>query len=112
MTATAVIKVQQIEGALLVPNAALRFSPRLDQSGESDGGGLISALVPRPPRGSAAPANVENSGRHRQLWLLDESGELRPVDVLTGATDGVSTEIVAGDLAVGAQVVIDQRDPS
>ena len=112
MTATAVIKVQQIEGALLVPNAALRFSPRLDRSGESDGGGLVSALVPRPPRGSVAPVRVENSGRHRQLWLFEESGELRAVDVLTGATDGVSTEIVAGDLAVGAEVIIDQRDPS
>jgi hypothetical protein len=44
--------------------------------------------------------------------LFDESGELSAVDVLTGATDGVSTEIVAGDLAVGAEVIIDQRDPS
>jgi len=34
------------------------------------------------------------------------------VNVITGASDGVSTEILAGDLAEGAQVIIQQRDPS
>jgi HlyD family secretion protein len=112
MTATAVITAQQIEDALLVPNAALRFSPRFDESGGTDGGSFVSALVPRPPRGSAAPVKVDNSGRYRRLWLLDERGELSPVNVIIGSSDGVSTEILAGDLAEGAQVIIEQRDPS
>ena len=111
MTATAVITVQQIDDALLVPNAALRFSPRLEQH-EASEGGLVSALVPRPPRGSAAPAIVDENGGHRRIWLLDEKRGPRAVDILIGATDGVSTEIKAGDLALGAQVIIEQRDPS
>jgi HlyD family secretion protein len=111
MTATAVITVQQIDDALLVPNAALRFSPRLERH-EASEGGLVSALVPRPPRGSAAPAIVDKNGGHRRIWLLNENGEPRAVDILIGATDGVSTEIKAGDLSLGAQVIIEQRDPS
>jgi HlyD family secretion protein len=112
MTATAVITVQQIENALLVPNAALRFSPQLDVDDNDEAKGLINSLVPRPPRGSAIPENVQTAGRYRTLWLLEPSGELRAVDVRIGSSDGLSTEIIAGDLDFGALVVVDQKDPT
>jgi len=111
MTATAVITVEQIEDTLLVPNAALRFSPQLELSDASEGS-LVSALIPRPPRSGGAPVIGDKNGRHRRLWFRDESGAPSSVDVIIGATDGVSTEILAGNLAAGTQVITLQRDSS
>ena len=50
MTATADITVQQIEETLLIPNAALRFTPVVQETAAPSGGGLISKLLPRPPQ--------------------------------------------------------------
>ena len=111
MTATAVITVQEIENALLVPNEALRFSPSLsDETQTESSGGILGALIPRPPRSGRDTVSTETSGKQRQIWVLDAGGEIRPVDVRIGASDGASTEIVSGELAEGDQIVIAQKD--
>lgn len=107
MTATAIVTVQQVDDALLIPNSALRFAPRLEEN--RDEGGIMDALVPRP-LGPNAPANLDTIGRKRTVWELDESGDPRPVDVLIGATDGNRTEIVGGELGETAQLIIEQAD--
>ncbi|MBI4831417.1 MAG: efflux RND transporter periplasmic adaptor subunit, partial [Candidatus Lindowbacteria bacterium] len=51
MTATADITVKKVEDAVLVPNAALRFSlPVQESQPSSQGGSITSKLLPRPPR--------------------------------------------------------------
>jgi hypothetical protein len=40
------------------------------------------------------------------VWILDHDGRPAPVPVTLGITDGMSTEIVAGDLSVGQAVVV------
>ena len=49
MTATAQITVQEISNALLVPNAALRYSPPVQARQESFS--LSRLFMPRMPRG-------------------------------------------------------------
>jgi HlyD family secretion protein len=111
MTATAIITVRRIDDTLVVPNAALRFSPRARDTRRSDGGGITGALIPRIPTGSMQLASPTR-GKQRMVWVLDETNESRPVKVVVGATDGVSTQVLSGDLAEGAQVITEEADPS
>lgn len=54
-------------------------------------------------RGRAASADPGTPGR---VYVLGENGEPQPVAVKLGATDGSSTEILAGDLQDGAAVIV------
>ncbi len=59
MTATATITATQRNDVLLVPNAALRFSPadpNASAGPPAASGGIVSSLVPRMPRTARRPA--------------------------------------------------------
>lgn len=109
MTATAIVTVEEVEDQLLIPNAALRFAPRLDEERSDES--IMSALIPRPP-GSNAPANHELTGRERKLWMLTEEGELQGVEVRIGPTDGIQTVVTEGAIEAGDRLVVEQRGPS
>ena len=108
MTATAEITVKQVNDALLVPNAALRFNPAA-QSGKSSSqkGSLLSQLMPRPPGPGLTKAQKEitnNKGR-QQVWTLRD-GEPVAIPVSTGTTDGIWTEITQGELQAGTALLV------
>jgi len=109
MTATADIVVQEIENALLVPNVALRFVPAETAEAEEapSGGSVLSKLFPRPRR-AEKPKAVEDAGKQARVWAL-QKGKPTPVDVTTGATDGIMTVITAGDVSPGMELVVDSR---
>ncbi len=108
MTATADVTVKKVENAVLVPSAALRFSPPANEDGVRPGGGsLISRLLPRPPRHKAQQVNQTTDKRSEQrVWILKDN-QLSPVAVTAGSTNGGFTEVVAGDLKPGMEVVVD-----
>jgi HlyD family secretion protein len=109
MTATADIVVKEIENAVLAPNAALRFSPPADKRGApSQGGGVLTKLFPRPPSSSPPKQRGENSkGKKQQrVWML-QNGELHPVSIRSGLSDGTLTEIIEGDVTPGMELVVD-----
>jgi HlyD family secretion protein len=110
MTATANIVVNEVKDALLVPNAALRFAPADSEPAAASDGGLVARLIPRLAARRSAPRAPARSGEHR-LWIL-EGGNAVPVDVHTGATDGVNTQIVSGELRAEAPVIIDAVAPA
>ena len=105
MTGTAEITTLTRDKALLVPNAALRFTPPVTTDGDKkkSGGSVVSALIPRPPRQAPKVQAKVNNGAPR-VWVLQD-GRPVAVDVKTGATNGRLTEITAGDLAAGMQVI-------
>jgi HlyD family secretion protein len=112
MTATANIVVNQVRDALLVPNAALRFAPAGSEPAAAapSGGGLVGRLIPRlAARRPAQHAPARSGGR--RLWILDGANAVA-IDVHTGATDGVNTQIVSGDLRSGAPVIVDSVTPA
>lgn len=106
MTATAEIVVARVSDALLVPNAALRFSPPVAQesSGKS-GGGLLGLLISRPSLKTGTPAPAAADGT-RTIWVLRD-GKAVPVQVRTGQTDGLKTVVLDGGLKAGDRVITD-----
>lgn len=102
MTATAEITVQNIEDALLVPNAALRFSPP-QESASGEDRSFLERLIPSRPRFREASRQATDSAR--QLWVLRE-GEPQSVIVSIGASDGSRTEITEGPLNAGEMVIV------
>jgi HlyD family secretion protein len=105
MTATAEIVVKRVKDALLVPNAALRFSPPSEKASEAPQQSLISMILPRRPS-FRKPSEREGTGADRVLWVLRD-GAPADVPVTVGATDGARTEILGGDVKAGQPVIVD-----
>jgi len=98
MTATAEIVTTNIEDAVLVPNAALRFRPEPAASAAApQGGGPLSAIMPRMrfgPRGGQQQNGADRSiGR---AYIL-EDGKPALVMFRAGATDGRMTQVLPFD---------------
>ncbi len=119
MTAVTDIAVKSAENVLTIASAALRYKPE-SAGGENDGderagkpGGIFSSLMPGPRRQSRKKtAGEENSTndalqqRHATIWVLRDN-QPQAVDVVTGITDGLRTEIISGDLQEGDEIIID-----
>ncbi|RDD62458.1 efflux RND transporter periplasmic adaptor subunit [Ferruginivarius sediminum] len=104
MTAVADIVVRDVTDALLVPNAALRFTPPATEDNGGDDG-FLEILLPRPPQFRAPSENVAANGR-RTLWILKD-GAPAPVTVEVGPSDGANTVIAESDIAAGQRVIVD-----
>jgi len=112
MTATAEIVIERRENVLLVPNAALRFTPVQETPPRKSGGSLVGGLMPRPPAG--APRRLPETGPAggaQQLWVL-QGGEPVPVGVRVGASDGISTEVSGEGLREGMDVITERVEES
>ncbi len=106
MTATAEIATVTRDNALLVPNAALRFTPATP-AGAPPRGGLMDSLLPHPPAGkSVQDAPTERKGISKQVWTLVDAKPVA-IPVTVGVTDGRFTEITGGDLKDGMQAITD-----
>jgi HlyD family secretion protein len=103
MTATAEIGVQDVTGALLVSNAALRFTPPAQPVAQS--GGLLKRLMPGMPQFRPA-SQREAGGPSRAVWMLRD-GVPVAVPVTVGASDGKRTEILQGEIGEGSAVIVD-----
>jgi HlyD family secretion protein len=97
MTANLRAVVATRQNVLTVPNAALRFRPKSETAEES--------------RSTATPAHKtvgsdgSGPGMPGQAFVLRPDGELRLVPLRLGVTDGRVTELLAGDLSEGEQVI-------
>jgi HlyD family secretion protein len=105
MTATAQIVVQQISNALLVPNAALRYSPPVAARQESFS--LTRLFMPRMPRTERGPKKETVAGE-RTVWVL-KNNAAQSLAITVGASDGKMTEVVKGDLEVDTPLVISSK---
>ena len=110
MTATADITVKKVVGVLLVPNAALRFSPPMAQETARPSGGVLRMLMPRPPRGDLGFEEAETPGKQQTVWVLKD-GQPAAVPVVVGASDGTMTEVVSGDITADMPVIVDTAGP-
>jgi HlyD family secretion protein len=107
LTTNAQFTIGRRQGVLLVPNAALHWSPKPNQ------------IAPKSGQMSRAPSDSSTGDRisraeavgaprvHGTIWV--EQGEfVRPVHVDVGLTDGTSTEVESKDLTEGMRVVVDE----
>jgi HlyD family secretion protein len=98
LTANAQFEIGRRKGVLLVPNAALRWSPRPGQI--SPEFRLQSPdQRPRPEHGPEA------AGVRATVWIA-EGKFVRPVPVSVGLTDGAFTEVDGKGLTEGLRAVI------
>ncbi len=109
MTATASIVTAERTDVLLVPNAALRFTPPT-ASGKPQRS-LVSRLVPGPPPDMAKKRPVAAAAKSDEahVWVLGEQGA-QAVAVKTGVSNGRQTEILGGDLTAGMAVITDYQE--
>jgi HlyD family secretion protein len=108
MTATATITATEHRNVLMVPNAALRFEPTAAAASAKKG--LGSGLMVGPPRTPRTPAAERGSTANaKRVWVLDAEGVPQAVAITPGLSDGRLTEITAGALKEGMQVVTAQK---
>jgi HlyD family secretion protein len=111
LTASVQFEVSRRQGVLLVPNAALRWQPPLDQVAEDARAAFAQAQRRKEAARNGQGGEAAEGNGHGTVWVRD--GEfVRPVRVRTGLTDGASTEISGGELAEGAEVVIGLAAPN
>lgn len=110
MTATARIITARHDDVLLVPNAALRFTPMATGTGASHNS-VLSKLMPRPPRpGGVKKAGVKSAvSGAAKVWVVQD-GHPVAVEVTAGLSNGRQTEIVEGDLKAGMAVITDYQE--
>ncbi len=110
MTATADIVTAEKSDVLLVPNAALRFSPDRAARG-SGGGGVTAVLVPRRPGrggGGADRSATIGRGSRQTIYVLGGDGKPQPIQVTVGDTNGSETEIMGSGLEAGQSIITGQ----
>jgi HlyD family secretion protein len=106
MTATAEITTIEHKDVLLVPNAALRFTPPAAAAPVQQQS-IVSRLLPRPPR----PASHATSGNGKngksgagEVYVLKD-GMPVAVPVTIGPSNGRLTEVTSSELTPGAPVI-------
>jgi HlyD family secretion protein len=116
MTAKLSFEIEEREGALEVPNAALRFYPRAEHvcpadRGLVDGTGVSNDTDSNDPtadnRSAVQRAFDRRQSKHRHVWVKGPDG-LHAIKVETGISDDQHTEVVrvlGGQLVAGAEVV-------
>lgn len=107
MTATADIVTSAKPDVLLVPNAALRFTPAPTGPAASKG----FQIGPRPPKrggpGSGKGETVKRGGS-QTVYVADAQGTPQAVPITTGESNGTMTEVIAGNLKPGDKVITGQ----
>lgn len=114
MTATAQIITVDRKDVLLVPTAALRYTPQQAENGRAGeagkanrGGSYVDKLLPRMPRRTKkAGQNAPRVGGTGQVWVLEQN-QPRKIEVQLGASNGRQTEITGGELKPGMPVITD-----
>ncbi|HKR60773.1 MAG TPA: efflux RND transporter periplasmic adaptor subunit [Pyrinomonadaceae bacterium] len=134
MTANLIITIDERNNVLKVPNAALRFTPqdastrRGQGQGQRTGAGSGSGQRRRQQGDGSANAGASSSdnqqengerrfapasapvleGQTRLVWVLGQDGKPQARRIKVGLTDGVSTEVVEGNLQEGETVITGQ----
>jgi len=110
MTATADIVTSDKKNVLLIPNAALRFTPQASSAGQGDAGGITKAISMGPPRrGNRAERTVKLSrGAAQTVYVRGEDGKPKAVQITTGDSNGAQTEVLSGDLKPGMEILTGQ----
>jgi len=106
MTANVSIVVAQKEQVLKVPNAALRFTPPSSDPSDSSGRDTHRVGAERQGGGRSFMETGESGGQTRKVWKLGEDGDLAPVTVQAGISDGLWTEVAGGSLREGDMVIV------
>lgn len=110
MTATAEIGVARYPDVVLIPNAALRFSPRQDVSTATAKPSLFNRFAGRAAAKPQPATQPELQSDSRLVWIL-ESGVPVSVPVQVGASNGIVTQILGGNIKPGDDLLVGMSTP-
>lgn len=121
MTANLQFEVEQRRNVLKVPNAALRWKPRLDQVSSDDRESVAELLSgktggkEKPPAATsagdtAAGKTAKDRDDRGRVWVK-EGNFVRHADVRIGVSDGTMTEISGSGVDEGSEVVLGDARP-
>jgi HlyD family secretion protein len=126
-TANVKFTTDERKGVLSVPNAALRYTPPVEnmvpearekygqaqaEAEKQQGGGAAPAAAPRQPRPTSGPSTnptgKPRGSRRSQgvVWVVAGPDLFKPIEVKLGMTDGANTEVLGNDLNESMQVVV------
>jgi HlyD family secretion protein len=106
LTASVRFILRRETNALVVPNAALRWSPSslAEVAPDARNSNLIDPPGDTNSVNSSAQKNSAQNNSHRTLWL--KAGDfVRPIEVTAGISDGANTIINSDGLHEGDEVV-------
>lgn len=124
MTTNLTFTIDERTNVLKVPNAALRFTPpdtTSQRTGNSNGqgrrqanagGDAAQAPGTRSDVQFARPTDPVLAGQTRVVWVLGQDGKPDRRRIKIGLTDGISTEVVEGNLVEGEMVITGQTQTS
>jgi HlyD family secretion protein len=112
MTANVDFLTKSAQNVLMVPNAALRFTPSDEALAEARGP-RQGAGANTGTGGQGAAQRTRAAGRTRgqrptdvgRLWYLDSNGKLAMARVKTGISNGTMTQVSGPELKPGMQVI-------
>jgi HlyD family secretion protein len=107
LTANLQFHVEHREGVLTVPNTALRYRPAVERVDPEHRDWYLETRRRRPANNEIKPGSA-SALPEGVVWAQDEEGQLQPIRVRLGLTDGVVTEVVEildGELNEGTAIV-------
>ena len=104
MTAYVNIMVAKHDNVLLVPNAALRFKPKLDEN-------QTDKTTATRSQNSGRKKSTKDDTSSGKLYLIKD-GKLTPIPVNVGISDGRVTEVSSAELQVNDKVIVGENQAS
>lgn len=109
LTANARFLVNERRDVLMVPNAALRFSPSSDQIVPGSREMIESGGAPHTSGDPGKSREADREDLPRGTVWVPEGSLLRPVSVIVGVTDGSMTEVQSDRLKEGSLVIVGEN---
>jgi len=121
MTASLSFRVEEHKDILKIPNAALRFYPKVEHVREEDKKVLEGfSLKQNDEEDEEDPSTIRRSASEtaeagkrrdrRHVWVVDDH-LLKAVEITTGLSDNKFTELVAGNLKEDQKLVTGVENP-
>jgi HlyD family secretion protein len=107
MTAMVTIFAKEIADTIKVPNEALRFTPSKETDLSAKRPGLFGRFIRRLNADDQPTESQQWKIGYSRVWCL-RKGQLTPVIIRTGLSDGLHSAVTDGDLESGMQVVVDE----
>lgn len=110
MTADLSFEIKKCDDVIRIPNAALRYFPKIELVREDDkplldGSRYIDQRQSDAAELSAADkAETKRKRNTRHVWI-QEADRLRAIEVVVGISDSRFTELVSGDVTEGQELV-------
>jgi HlyD family secretion protein len=113
MTAQVSFVANQRADVLRIPNAALRFRPVKDEKADRNANAKENTKDDKKKTEAAKPETTANERAGDRIkrppsrvYKVDAKGELATVEVRTGVASNQHTEIIAGEIKAGDELVI------